>query len=150
MKKLLVLLVSVLILLTGCGGGSKTVITSDDFITKMSTEGFAVSMNEDYIGKDYILDARMAVKDDIIIEMVTYDSAESAEKVLEGHIDGSKARKSTAASEKKTTGENYTRYFLASNGYYIISSRIDNTLIFCITDLDSKETVDKAFESLGY
>lgn len=151
MKKILIVAIGILVFLTGCGGGSKTVITSDDFITSMSNEGFTVSSNGDsYSDSDYIIDARIAVLDDISIEMITYDTADNAQKVLETHIESSQARKSTAASEQKQKGENYYRYSLASNGYYIVSSRVDNTLIFCITNLDSKEKVDSAFEALGY
>ena len=39
---------------------------------------------------------------------------------------------------------------LISNGYYMISSRVENTLIFCKTNLDNKATVENVLGKLGY
>ena len=87
---------------------------------------------------------------DIVIEMIVYDNADDAEKVLEEHIKSFNLLKSTGAAEKKQTGDNYHKYFLISNNYYMVSSRIDNTLIFCKTLVTNKESVDKVLDELGY
>ena len=47
-------------------------------------------------------------------------------------------------------GKNYYRYELVSNGYYMINTRVDNTLIFCKVMLNDKETVDEILDELGY
>ena len=65
-------------------------------------------------------------------------------------LDSFNLLKSTGASEKKDKGDNYYKYFLISNNYYMVSSRVDNTLIFCKTLLTNKEEVDKVLDELGY
>ena len=134
MKKRYFILLGLVIclILTGCGGGSKEVKSTSDFDTVASNNGFTVNDNmSTYSGNDYITGAMVATTSDIIIEMVIYDSVENANKVQEGQIDSFNLLKSTGASEKKDKGDNYYKYFLISNNYYMVSSRVDNTLIFC-------------------
>lgn len=153
MKKRYFILLGLVIclILTGCGGGSKEVKSTSDFDTVASNNGFTVNDNmSTYSGNDYITGAMVATTSDIIIEMVIYDSVENANKVQEGQIDSFNLLKSTGASEKKDKGDNYYKYFLISNNYYMVSSRVDNTLIFCKTLLTNKEEVDKVLDELGY
>ncbi|MGN1358102.1 MAG: hypothetical protein ACI4WU_01910 [Bacilli bacterium] len=153
MKKRYFILLGLVIclILTGCGGGSKEVKSTSDFDTVASNNGFTVNDNmSTYSGNDYITGAMVATTSDITIEMVIYDSVENANKVQEGQIDSFNLLKSTGASEKKDKGDNYYKYFLISNNYYMVSSRVDNTLIFCKTLLTNKEEVDKVLDELGY
>lgn len=153
MKKRYFILLGLVIclILTGCGGGSKEVKSTSDFNTIASNNGFTVNDNmSTYSGNDYITGAMVATTSDITIEMVIYDSVENANKVQEGQIDSFNLLKSTGASEKKDKGDNYYKYFLISNNYYMVSSRVDNTLIFCKTLLTNKEEVDKVLDELGY
>lgn len=153
MKKRYFILLGLVIclILTGCGGGSKEVKSTSDFDTVASNNGFTVNDNmSTYSGNDYITGAMIATTSDITIEMVIYDSMENANKVQEGQIDSFNLLKSTGASEKKDKGDNYYKYFLISNNYYMVSSRVDNTLIFCKTLLTNKEEVDKVLDELGY
>ena len=153
MKKRYFILLGLVIclILTGCGGGSKEVKSTSDFDMVASNNGFTVNDNmSTYSGNDYITGAMVATTSDITIEMVIYDSVENANKVQEGQIDSFNLLKSTGASEKKDKGDNYYKYFLISNNYYMVSSRVDNTLIFCKTLLTNKEEVDKVLDELGY
>lgn len=153
MKKLnICLLLGICLFMTGCGEPkTKNVITMDEFTTITTNSNFTVSDNmKEYKNASYIDDAKVAVLDDIQVEMITYSTEDYAEQVIEGHIENFNLLKNTGAHEKNTEGENYHRYFLVSNNKYMISARVENTLIFCKTDLDNKETVDKLFEDLGY
>ena len=150
-KKILLLGIFMLLLLTGCGGGTHEVKSISDFETAAKNNGFTVVNNKDsYDEVNYIIDAVKATTSDIVIEMIVYDNADDAEKVLEEHIKSFNLLKSTGAAEKKQTGDNYHKYFLISNNYYMVSSRIDNTLIFCKTLVTNKESVDKVLDELGY
>ena len=151
MKKLGIVMIMMLIFVTGCG--NKTLEATD--ITKFESisknQNFTVTDNlTTYNDAEYITGAMMAVYNDITVEMITYDTAENASKVQDKHIESFNLLKSSGASEKKDKGENYYKYILISNGYYMISSRIDNTLIFCKTALENKGTVEKLFKELGY
>ena len=150
-KKILLLGIFMLLLLTGCDGGVHEVKNISDFETTAKSNGFTVVNNKDSYGEvSYIKEAVKATTSDIVIEMIVYDNADDAEKVLEEHIKSFNLLKSTGAAEKKQTGDNYHKYFLISNNYYMVSSRIDNTLIFCKTLVTNKEDVDKVLNALGY
>ena len=150
-KKILLLGIFMIFLLTGCGGGTREVKSVSDFETVSKNNGFTVVNNKDSYGEvSYIKEAVKATTSDIVIEMIVYDNADDAEKVLEEHIKSFNLLKSTGATEKRQTGDNYHKYFLISNNYYMVSSRIDNTLIFCKTLVTNKESVDKVLDELGY
>lgn len=153
MKKLFIyFLIFGCLLITGCGEEkSKVAVSTDEFDNICTDNGFTVNDNtlfyEDY---DYIIDSSLADLDNIQIEMIQYTDSESAEKVLESHIESFNLLKSSGAAEKNYKGDNYHKYFLVSNNRYMISVRVDDTLIFCKTMLTNKEKVDKVFEELGY
>lgn len=138
-------------MITGCGNNMKEVKNGDDFSTVAKENNFVVNNNiNSYAEEDYIIEAMIATYEDISIEMITYDTSDNAKKVQDNQIDEFKLLKSTGASEKRSDGENYYKYFLISNNYYMVSSRVDNTLIFCKTLLTNKDKVDKILNNLGY
>ena len=153
MKKISIsLLLVICLFMTGCGEEkTKKLITLDDFSTILTNNNFSISDNNDnYSSISYIEGSMKAVLDSIEIEMIDYTDTKSAEKVLNSHIDSFNLLKNTAAHEKNIKGDNYHRYFLVSNNKYMISARVEDTLIFCKTNLDNKDKVDKIFEELGY
>ena len=153
MKKLFICFLLVMCLLTtGCGEEkSKVAISVDEFNTICTDSGFTVDDNSSvYKDYNYITNSRLATLRDIQIEMIQYTDSESAEKVLEAHIESFNLLKSSGAAEKNHKGDNYHKYILVSNNRYMISVRVDDTLIFSKTLLTNKEKVDKLFEELGY
>lgn len=153
MKKLSVYLLMIMCLfMTGCGEDKvKVSVTLDDFNTVLTNKGFTVNDNMNaYSGVDYIIDSKKAILDDIEIEMVKYSNSDYAGKVLDSQIDSFNLLKSTGAQEKKDKGSNYYRYSLVSNGRYMISTRVDDTLVFCKTLLENKEIVEEIYNELGY
>lgn len=153
MKKLSIYIFLVMcLLLTGCGNDKKKdMVSLDDFSTKLVEKQFVVSDNMiNYTGADYIANSKKGVLNDIEIEMVEYTDSKYAEDVQEKQIDSFNLLKSTGAYEKKEKGSNYYKYVLVSNNYYMISTRVDNTLVFCKTALDNKEIVEDIYNSLGY
>lgn len=153
MKKLVIcFLVVGCLLMSGCGKDKeKVAVTLDEFSTVSSDNNFVVNDNTSaYKNVDYVIDAKVAILDDIQIEMVKYTDVEHAEKVQNGQIDNFNLLKNTGANNIKDKGSNYYHYALVSNGYYMVSSRIDDTLIFCKTLLENKETVEKIYDNLGY
>ena len=145
------LLLIMCLFISGCGVKSKEVTTIDKFIEVTENNNLLVVNNMDtYSNVDYILDSRKAVVGDTEIEMVVYVDSESADKALEYHISSFETLKSTAASEKEKKGDNYHSYFLISNNRYMISTRVDNTLIFSKAMIENKELVEKIINELGY
>lgn len=153
MKKLSVCLLMIMCLfMTGCGEDKvKVAVTTEQFESVLVNKTFSVDSNMAMYGNaDYITDSKKAILNNIEIEMVTYTDGEYAKKVQESQIESFNLLKNTGAYEEKIKGDNYYRYVLVSNGRYMISTRVDDTLIFCKTLLENKETVEAIYEELGY
>ena len=129
------------IFISGCSNSSKEVITSETFANNATSNNFTYEDNlTSYSNYNYILSAYIArYNEDISIEFITYDTEDNAKKVQESQIKGFNTLKSTGAAETKDKGKNY-----------MISSRIDNTLVFCKTPLTNKDNVEKLITSIGY
>ena len=150
-KKLILFMICACLLATGCGGEIKEVKNLDNFTEIAGNNSFTVNDNmNSYTGVTYIEGSKIATIDDVTIEMVIYDSIDNAKKAQERQIESFNSLKSTGASQDKDNGKNYYRYSLISNGYYMVSSRIDNTLIFSKVLLEDKEKVENIFEDMGY
>ena len=151
--KFLVLGLFCLLLLVGCGGSKskKNIVTAAKFEEVVSKKEFIFLDNMgSYADVDYITEAKKAILNDIVIEMIVYKDVASAEKVQKEQIENFKTIKSTAATENKENGKNYYKFWMVSNGYYMVSSRLENTLVFCKTQLNNKETVEGILKTLKY
>ena len=154
MKKISIILfiLTLCLFLTGCNDKTKETKSLETFDTISTNNGFTTySTLANYSKETYIIDAIKATKDNNIeIEMINYDTEESAKKVQDKQIDGFMGLKSANAVINKDKGKNYYKYTMISNRYYMITSRIDNTLVFSKTKVENKDTVDKIFNELGY
>jgi hypothetical protein len=103
-----------------------------------------------YDGVSYITASKIATSGDISIEMVVYTDSDSAKKVQDNQIESFKKIKNTATTENKEKGANFYKFWMISNGYYMVNSRIDNTLIFCKTPFKNKEKIEAVLNELGY
>ena len=152
MKKIKIISLCLLcIILTGCGGKEKEAKTISDYLAVCDNNGLtSIDKMEQYTNDSYITDSKACVLDDEEIEMVVYDSSDSAKKAQDNQIEQFKSFRSTSNIIEKDKGKNYYKYTMITNGYYIVSSRIDNTLIFTKIILDDKETLDKLLNELDY
>ena len=153
MKKIkIIVLLLLCIIITGCGSKEKKEAgTLSNFESIALSQGFAVNDNMGiYKDANYIIGSMIATKDDITIEMVIYDTNDNAINALDSHIKTFNSYKSATATTKKDKGENYYHYEYISNGYYLVSSRIDNTLIFSKTLLTNKAVVENILNSMNY
>jgi len=146
------LLIIICLFVTGCTSNkTKEVATLDDFSNIASNKNLVVSDNtETYSNVDYILEAKIAVYEDITIEMIKYTDKDYATKAQNNHIESFDLRRSTGAHEIKEKGKNYYSYEMVSNGRYMFSIRVEDTLIFGSVLLDDKEIAEKIINDLGY
>jgi len=150
-KKLCLLLICICLIITGCNPKTKEAKNTNNFATISSNNGFIVNDNmNSYKNINYIKDSKKAIFEDITIEMVIYDISDNAKKAQENQIKNFQSLKSTGAAQEKDKGKNYYKYSLISNGYYMVSSRIDNTLIFAKVTLNNKEKIENILNSLEY
>lgn len=151
MKKLLVILVFCMFI-TGCSSNkTREVKTLDDFKNIAMENNFLVDDNNfAYSSVDYIEASMVAKLDDAKIEMVVYSNAEYASQVQEEQISSFATLKHTGAFIEKEKGANYYDYVLISNNRYMVTTRIDNTLIFTKAMLEDKDVISKIIDGLGY
>lgn len=138
---------------TGCGNSNKekTVKTLNDFEIAATSNGFVVTNNMDsYENVSYIMDSMKATLGKVEIEMVIYDNEDNAKKAHDSHIEVFNGMKGSGATLNKNKGKNYYSYNMISNGYYMISERVGNTLVFSKTQLANKEKVDKLLRAMDY
>ena len=153
MKKIKLLLLFILVgCLVGCASNEEKVAVDVDKVSEVLTNnGFAVvDDSEVYKNESYVLKAISGTYGEVEIAFIEYSSAETAEKILEGHIDTFNLRKSTGASTVNQEGKNFHKYILISNNYYMRSVRVENTLIFCNTPLPNKDIVEKVYDEIVY
>ncbi len=152
MKKLkLIFAVLLCTILVGCTSNeTKTVATKDSVNNTLVENGYAVVDNMKIYDGAYVKNAIKGSYGDITIEFIEYTSSENAETVLKGHIDTFKLLKSTGAAEKNIEGKNFHHYTLISNNYFMISARVENTLVFCKTPLTNKDKVEAVFNTINY
>ncbi len=152
MKKIGLLFLGLFCLvLTGCGGETKEVKSLSDFETAGANSGYTVSDNSnEYSGVTYITGSRKAVIDELEVEMVAYDTEANAKKAQDNHIKAFKTVKSSGATGESKKGKNFYSFSLISNGFYMVSARVDNTLVFTKTDLGNKDKVITLLDSLDY
>ena len=157
MKKIL-LFICILFLLVGCGKEKATKVSKgiSDFERACRDSGYEANNNMgSYTNDKYITEASICKIDEndgikYDMEMVVYDNESSAIKVQDNQIEQIKMLKSINGTQSEDEGENYHKYMMISNGYYMVSSRIDNTLIFTKIFLDERDNVDVIFNVLGY
>lgn len=151
MRKLLMILV-ICVFITGCGSNkTREVKTLDDFKNIAIENNFSVDDNDfAYSHADYIEASMVAKLNDVEIEMVVYTNADYASQVQEQQIDGFATLKHTGAFIEKEKGANYYDYVLISNNRYMVTTRIDNTLIFTKAMIADKDIVSKIIDGLGY
>ena len=152
MKKVyLFLLVFLCLVLIGCETKIKEAGSIGTFYSIATENNFVVSDNmNNYTDVNYINSSMIAIMDDISIEMINYSSVDDAINVQEYQISGFEKYKGSGAIIKKDKGQNYYKYIMISNGYYMVSSRIDNNLIFCRTLLKNSDTVENILNLMGY
>ena len=146
------LLIIICLFVTGCSSNkTKEVATLDDFSNVAANKNLMVSDNsETYSDVDYILEAKIASYDNIKIEMIKYADVESANKAQDNHIENFQLRRSTGAHEVKDKGKNYYSYEMVSNGRYMFSIRVEDTLIFGSVLLEHKTVSEEIINDLGY
>ena len=158
MRKGKVLLLGVIcLLLVGCGTKSKNKEESKE--TTLINNFEEVSTKNEFIFLDNkgaypddkeVVDAKKAILDDVVVEMVIYKDNKSAEKAQDKQIKDYKEEANESAKENKKEGKNSYKYILEYDDFYIVSSRIDNTVVFCRTVNQNKKKVDAILKELKY
>ena len=90
------------------------------------------------------------IYNNVTVEMAIYDSVDNAKLAQETQIKEFDNLRSTGNIITKDEGQNYYDYTMISNGYYMVTSRIENTLVFSKVPLDNKDIIENTINSIGY
>ena len=137
--------------ITGCSNKVKEIKTLNDFDSVCTSLGFEANDNlQNYQTDSYIVGSRIVNLDEYKVEMIIYDNEDNASKVQEEQIDTFLKVRNTLVTVVKDKGKNYYEFKMVTNGYYMVSTRIENTLIFAQLPVDYKDKVDSIMDKLGY
>lgn len=152
MKKISVLFILLCcFILTGCSNEVKEIKNLNDFVNVCASLGFEANDNlQNYQTDSYIVGSKVVKLDEYPVEMIIYDSEDNANKVQEQQIDTFLKVRNTMVTTVKKKGKNYYEFKMVTNGYYMVSTRVENTLIFAQLPVDYKDKVDSIMDKLGY
>lgn len=150
MKKLLLLMFSVLMLFTGCNKNSN--LDGDDFTTYMKKKGFAIHDVYKQYSSELVSSALIALneKSSYQIEFLEFKNEDSAKNAFQANRKLFRDSKQDDDKEESTSKDNVSKYTLITKDTYYVISRKDNTLIYLTVDGSYKEDIDEILKDLGY
>ena len=150
MKKIVLLLVISLFLITGCG--SKTAITAEDFKETLEQDYEIYNLLENdqyeylegnytiYFGEELL--SRLDFYQLSDLEHAVYFYQENQKTVSDNQSD--------SVSEKEQSGDNYKKYTLETADTYYIVEYVDKTALYAEVDLEYKDELNNVLDELGY
>lgn len=124
----------------------------------LNTKGFAIEDANSYLDDDSIL--KEALKNGIITQnnnsndfRINFFEINDENHAMYSYYDEIlRIEKDNNGEfvENYESGDNYLRYTALTNGYYIVMSKVDNTVLFGKIKSSEKETLDSMLEELKY
>lgn len=150
-KTFLLCLILCCFIVAGCSNKVKDVKTLNDFDKVCTDLGYDSNDNlQNYQTDSYIIGSKVINLDEYKVEMIIYDNEDNAKKVQEQQIDTFMKVRNTMVTVVKDKGKNFYEFKMVTNGFYMVSTRIENTLIFTQIPVDYKDKVDSIINELGY
>ena len=141
-------LILALCLLVGCS--AKTPLTAEEFTDLMEQAGYQIY--DGSVENQGVMVFLPAVDPDdrFDIEFYVFYSSETAEYAFDGIKAGLKSQNGVWYMTTDIAAANYSRYSGTQNDIYYIVSRIDNTIIYVMTEAENKNEVNETLKTLGY
>ena len=136
--------------LTGCT--NKTVLTTEDFKTKLEEQGLTVvDTTSQHDSSTHIKESTIATsKDGYQISFYIFYEIDNAQDKFNTIKTDFQNEKGGQAIQTVNNMKNYSTYSLQSNGYYMYVCRVDNTLLSIKADEKYKDTIKDIVKKLGY
>lgn len=148
MKKILILFLILIVLLSGCKS-SKTPISAQDFKTTMEEHQFVTGdATQQYNGQ--VEEVIIANNGHYQLEFFVMPSEDSARISFNTNKSNFETKKVGQSSQKSASLGNYDYYYMSSNDIYYIVSRIDNTFLYGTVSKEYKGEVQSLLKELGY
>ena len=150
MKKIVLLLVISLFLITGCG--SKTAITAEDFkgTLEQDYEIYNLLENDQY---EYLEGNYTIYFGEELLSRLDFYQLSDLEHAVYFYQENQKTvsdNQSDSVSEKEQSGDNYKKYTLETADTYYVVEYVDKTALYAEVDLEYKEELNNILDELGY
>lgn len=150
MKKIILILFTILIMLTSCKI-NKEPITAEKFETKMKENGYIVeNITSQYPQNDKLKAVLIAAKNNYQIEF--YETKDEDYAVMGFNLNKEKFQlsKGNGTIETSSSIGNSSKYTLKANSKFKVVSRIKNTLIYLDVPSSNEEEVKEVLKELNH
>lgn len=137
---------AVLVLFTGCK--DKTVITIDDFKSKMEDKGYVTTVGDDS-SSDLYTYCEAAKDEDYSVVFFDFKELEEAKKAFD-EAKSSVDEASVKIGAVSVSAANYSKYSLTADGEYIVLTRVEKTMLWVQADKQYKSEIKDIIDELGY
>ena len=152
MKKLtlvyLIALSFTIIWTVGCT--KKHAIDEETFTKIMSEEIFSIQDTTEKNNSPFIIQSFTAENENFTVEFMITSNDQYAIQIYNQIKNNFESKKGTVSAQSSLSLKNRASFRLNTGGIYYLVSRIDNTLIFVITESKNKENVDDIIKKIGY
>ncbi len=144
------MLVSMIILFTGCGKSATTTDKFKSIATKNDME--VVDIIQQFERYDYVKEATIVAPKDhsYQIEFYVLSDASYAKSFFNANKAKFEMSKNDTFSENSESGKNFSKYTLTSNEKYMFLEQIDSTVLYIDVDYSNKDAVDKFIKAIKY
>ncbi len=145
----LLLIVIFCLSLVACG--SKTPITADEFKQTMEDKGFTV-VDSTLFAQELVTakSVTTAMCENYSIDFYVLNSAHVANELFSLNVDAFEKDSSSTTHSTIINGSNYDYYDSYTDSDFCVTSRIDDTLIYCYTDQEYKDEILDIIKTLEY
>lgn len=151
MKKMCIKIISIIaIILCTSGCGNKTPINTNTFASVLGSKEYEiVDLSKQYSSNQNIKNVIIAknVKN-YQIEFYTLSDEETAMNLYNENY--ANFQSVNSSSQIKKSGDNYSKYTLTTDNYYLVVSRVANTLIYIEAPILEKDFIDSILKELDY
>jgi len=154
MKRKTIILLALLLIMTltlsACSlMKPKTVLTPEEFKTKMETAGLTVEDATDQFNEETLELLLIAYNDDYQIEFYVMDTDANAEQAFAGNVQNFEEL-SGVKSTTKTNGSNFNTFVMTLDDKYAIVSRVGNTFVYIDEQTEDRDAIRELMKTLGY
>lgn len=150
LKKLSLFLLVILLCVSLVGCGEKVAKTPEEFNDFMESKDFSVADSTLFVQTVVTAETALtALNDNYEIDFYELDCNETSKEFYNLNKEAFLNEESSNTTTE-ITGSNFDYFDMTNDSGFRMTSRIDNTVIYCYTEAEYKDEVIKLVKELGY
>ncbi|MBE6824906.1 MAG: hypothetical protein E7513_06130 [Ruminococcaceae bacterium] len=150
-KRFLIAVLTVILAISLVACDERTPQSAEGFTDTMESEGFTVVDSTIFAQTAVTADKVLtALNDNYEIEFYELDCIPTAKDFHQLNKDAFESEDSVSDNSTEINSSNFDYYDMTSDTGFHLSTRIDNTVIYCYTEAEYKEEIIKLVKALGY